>query len=73
MRPTMKIIKNKTITIIQNSKGLPNYTQREYLKYIRSCLFDELSENEIAMLRSEKINIRDWIFEITQEITEEIF
>ena len=73
MRPTMKTIKRKIIAVIQNTNGLPNYTQREYLKFIRSYLLDKLSENELAMLRNNKINLDDWVMEITQQITEDLF
>jgi hypothetical protein len=73
MRPTMKMIKHKIIAVIQNTDGLPNYTQREYLKFIRSYLLDGLSENEMTMLRKNKINLDKWILEITHEITEDLF
>lgn len=73
MRPTMKMIKRKIIMVIQSTNGLPNYTQREYLKFIRTYLLDSLSENEVEMLRNNKINLDKWVLEITQEITEDLF
>lgn len=73
MRPTMKTIKSKIITVIQNTNGLPDYTQREYLKFIRTYLLDSLSENEVEMLRNNKINLDTWVLEIAQEITEDLF
>lgn len=64
-------MKNKIEKIIQSTNGLPNFTQREYLKYIRTLLLEQLSDNERAMIKSKKINLGMWIMEITQEITED--
>ena len=66
-------MKNKIEKVIQSTNGLPNFTQREYLRYIRTFLLEKLSDNEMAMIRSKKIDLDEWIMEITREITEDLF
>ena len=66
-------MKNKIVKVIKSTNGLPNFTQREYLEYIRTLLLEQFSDNEIAMIRNKKIDLDKWILEITQEITEDFF
>lgn len=65
--------KHKIKKVIRSTNGLPNFTQKEYLKYIRAYLSDQLSHNEIEMIRREGIDLNCWILEITREITSEIY
>ena len=69
----MKKTKNKIKIAILCANGLPNFTQRQYLKHIRTYLLDQLSDNELEMIRKEEIDLDYWILEITQEITEKIY
>lgn len=66
-------VKNKIEKIIKSTNGLPNFTQREYLRYIRIFLLDQFSDNEMEMIRSKKIDLDEWVMEITREITEDLF
>lgn len=69
----MKTIKNKIKSVIQESNGYPNYTQREYLDAIRLILNEEFSSKELEYIKSKDIDLDQWIMEITEEVTSGLF
>lgn len=69
----MKTIKNKIKSVIQGSNGYPNYTQREYLDAIRLILNEEFSNKELEYIESKNIDLDQWIMEVTEEVTSDLF
>jgi hypothetical protein len=69
----MKSIKSKIKKVINGSNGFPNYTRREYLDSVRLLLNEEFSNDERVFIRRQKINLDEWIMEITTEITKNLF
>lgn len=69
----MKTIKSKIRQFIRESNGYPNYTQREYLDAIRLSLNEEFSNKELEYIESKNIDLDQWIMEITEEVTSDLF
>lgn len=69
----MKTIIYKIKKIIQHSNGYPNHTQTEYLIAVKHLLNAELSNNETAYIKKNKINLNTWIMNITVDITKDQF
>jgi len=73
MLPSMITIKSKIREVIQRSNGFPNYTEREYLDVIRLVLNEILSNEELAYIRENKINLDQWVMDITRDLTKDLF
>lgn len=65
----MKTIKNKISKLIESTNGLPNYTLCEYLDVVRNLLYQQLTYEEIRLIKKYKINLDAWIIEATTKIT----